>query len=300
MVNLEVSWIKDFSTQKTALQETFHCSGQLLKKYFSNKELNRAIRAKDTIRLPLDLVNHLKINPVYVGPKALVLSETNDYLVVHKPSGIHSHPLCYSDQNTVLNFLAEQNQWEALRVNENNYDRGLIFRLDFETSGILIVAKTEDFFQKMRIGFKEKMKRKFYWAIVGEGFDKEGEWIHYFKASGAKGSKQKVDVHPHVDAAAGVLEVRKILCENNRTLVLVNLNSGLRHQIRAQLAILGFPILGDELYGGEKADRLYLHALRYEWDEIQEDPNAELFDRFFDLNRALKMSHDMLGVFKSR
>lgn len=299
-MNVEYQWLTDFSSTKEALQEVLHCSGQLLKKHFSSKELNRPIRSKDVSRLPLDLVNHMKINPVYAGPKAQILKETEDYLVVHKPSGIHSHPLCYSDQDTLLNFLAEQKRWDALSVNEASYDRGLIFRLDNETSGLMLVAKTNKFFEDMRVHFKDRMKNKFYWAIVEGDFDQEGEWVHYFRGTGVKGAKQKVDTTSHSDADQGVLEVKKVLTVNDKSLVLVNLNSGLRHQIRAQLSALGFPILGDELYGGKKAERLFLHALRYEWDNIEEDPNADLFDRFFDLHRGLQMSHDMLRVFKRR
>lgn len=299
-MNVEYQWLHDFSSFKDALQEVLNCSGQLLKKHFSSKELNRAIRSKDVSRLPLDLVNHMLINPEYKGPTAFVVNETADYLVLHKPGGIHSHPLCYSDKDTLINFLAQEQRWDALSVNASAYDRGLIFRLDNETSGLMLVAKTNEFFEQMRVGFKEKMKNKFYWAIVEGDFNKEGEWTHYFRSTGAKGSKQKVDDNPQREADIGSLEVRKVLFHEGKSLVLVNLNSGLRHQIRAQLSFLGFPILGDELYGGKKAERLYLHALRYEWDKVEEDPTADLFDRFFDLNRSLQMSHDMLSIFKRR
>jgi 23S rRNA pseudouridine1911/1915/1917 synthase len=297
---IEFHWIQDYPSQKEALQGLLNCSGQLLKKHFASKDLNRPIRAKDRSRLPLDLVNHMKINPVFTGPRPAVLKETENYLVLHKPSNVHSHPHVYSDQDTLLNFLSEEGHHQTLNVNANNYDRGLLFRLDYETSGIMLVAKNDQYFEEMRVHFREKMKSKFYWAIVEGDFNQEGFWTHYFKGSGAKGSKQKVDVSPLPDSDMGELEVKKVLYENGKSLVLVNLSHGLRHQIRAQLAALGFPILGDELYGGAKAERLFLHALRYEWDEIEEDPNADLFDRFFDLNRGLQMSHDMFSVFKRR
>ncbi|MBA2406031.1 MAG: RNA pseudouridine synthase [Bdellovibrionales bacterium] len=297
---IEFQWLKESPSHKTALQEALNCSGQLLKKHFSSKELSRPIRVRDISRLPLDLVNHLKINPVFKGPKPFIIKETEDYLVLHKPSGVHSHPHCYTDQDTLLNFLASIGYLDILKVNEGNYDRGLLFRLDYETSGIMIMAKNEKYFAQMRLNFKDKMKRKLYWAIVDGDFDQAGSWIHYFRATGVKGAKQKVDHIQRSDADVGELEVRKIMTVNDKSLVLVNLNSGLRHQIRGQLAALGFPILGDELYGGKQAERLYLHAWRYEWDEIEEDTLADLFDRFFDLNRSLQMSHDMLSVFKSR
>ena len=297
---VEFQWLNDSPSHKSALQEVLNCSGQLLKKHFSSKELSRPIKIRDTSRLPLDLVNHLSINPVFKGPRPYVIKETKNYLVIHKPAGVHSHPLCYSDQDTLINFLAEGGYWESLRVNQLSYDRGLIFRLDFETSGIMLVAKNQQYFEEMRLNFKDKMKRKLYWAIVEGHFDQEGFWTHYFKPTGLKGSKQKVELQTHPDALMGQLEVSSIMTLNDKTLVMVNLSSGLRHQIRAQLAALGFPILGDELYGGQKAERLFLHAWRYEWDEIEEDRQADLFDSFFDLDRALEMSQDMLRTFKSR
>ena len=301
MEQVEFLWIKDFSSLKEALQETLGCSGQLLKKHFTSKELNRSIRSKDVSKLPLDLVNHLKINPTYNGPLAPVIKLTNEYLVMHKPASVHSHPHCYSDRDTLLNSLAQEGHWDCLKVNEGSYDRGLLYRLDFETSGLMIVARNEAFLQKMRSQFKDMMKRKFYWAIVKGDFNREGKWTHYFRSSGLKGSKQKVEDTLVSDSQEGSLEVRKIACKDGCSLLLINLKSGLRHQIRAQLAYLGFPILGDELYGGEKSLRLFLHALRYEWDEeFAEDPAADLFDHFFDLNSALKMGHDVFRSFESR
>lgn len=297
---IEFHWIQDFSSQKEALQGLLNCSGQLLKKHFSSKELSRPIRAKDRSRLPLDLVNHMMINPVFVGAMPEVLKETENYLVLHKPSNVHSHPLCYSDQDTLLNFLSQSGFDKTLSVNASHYDRGLLFRLDYETSGIMLLAKNEKYFEEMRANFREKMKSKFYWAIVEGDFNQEGFWTHFFRGSGAKGSKQKVENYSFPESDMGELEVKKVLYENGKSLVLVNLSHGLRHQIRAQLAALGFPILGDELYGGTKAERLFLHALRYEWDEVEEDSKADLFDSFFDLNRGLQMSHDMFSVFKRR
>jgi 23S rRNA pseudouridine1911/1915/1917 synthase len=297
---IEFCWLNDWPLFKTALQETLGSSGQLLKKHFSSKDLARSIRKKEVIRLPIDLTNHMSINPQFVGPSPIILKETADYLVLHKPAGVHTHPHCYSDQDTLLNFLAQNSHWKALEVNKANYDRGLLYRLDYETSGIMLVAKSEEYFSEMRSNFKVAMKSKFYWAIVEGDFDQEGLWTHYFKGTSAKGSKQRVEASRIPESDEGSLEVRKVMSSGNKSLVLVNLNSGLRHQIRAQLSFLGFPILGDELYGGSKAERLFLHAWRYEWNEIEEDNSPDLFDRFFDLNSGLQVSHDMLRVFKSR
>jgi 23S rRNA pseudouridine1911/1915/1917 synthase len=295
--SVEVSWLQSFSSLKSALQETFGSSGQLLKKYYSSKQLSHSIKAGDVLSLPLDIVNHLSIHPEYIGAAAHVIAETHDWIAVHKPFNIHSHPLRYSDQDTLLNFLAEKGMWASLRVNKESYDRGLLYRLDYETSGVVVLAKNENLFQRIRLDFHHEIKRKLYWAIVEGDFDQEGIWTHYFHAIGIKGGKQKVTLDPHGDAQQGILKVKKVLEQDGKSLVVVNLKSGLRHQIRAQLAALGFPIMGDELYGGKKADRLFLHALRYEWTESVEDAQADLFESFFDLDSALKMTHDMIRGF---
>jgi 23S rRNA pseudouridine1911/1915/1917 synthase len=296
---IEIQWISDEESLKVALQNCLNCSGQLLKRHFSSKQLSRPVYSRDIFNLPIDLVNHLLINPGFVGPQAKVLWENENYLAIHKPAGIHSHPLCYSDQDTSINYLAQQGIWAPLEVNKSSYDRGLLYRLDYETSGVLVFAKKNDLFVKLRENFQTQMKRKLYWAIVDGSFDQEGVWQHYFRASGIKGAKQKVDFNPHADADLGILKVVKLLEANGKSLLMIDLKSGLRHQIRAQLAALGFPILGDELYGGKKAERLFLHAWRYEWTETIEDQEAELFGIFFDLNSALEVAHDVLRVFKS-
>lgn len=294
---IEVQWLRDEKSLKEALQESLHSSGQQLKKHFSSKQLQRPVAAKDLLKLPLSLVNHLRINPEFVGPRPSVLIEDPLYIALHKPPGVHCHPLDYADKDTLLNYLADEKKFEALEVNRENYDRGLLHRLDLETSGVVLLAKTERVYENTRNAFATEVKRKFYWAVVNGSFDKEGLWTHHFRATGIKGSKQKVSDDPVELSTPGSMAVMKVMENNGKSLLLINLKTGLRHQIRAQLAHLGFPIVGDEFYGGLQAERLYLHALRYEWMSVVEDPNAELFDRLFDLNRALQMSHDMFGRF---
>lgn len=297
MVLVEFSWLIDAPSLKEAIQQTLGSSGQLIKKHFSSKEQSKPVRQKQLARLPLSLVNHMHINPSYEGPEVTIITETDDYIVLHKPPFVHSHPHNYEDKNTLLNFLVVQNKWEALCINTGNYDRGLLFRLDFETSGVIILAKNERFLKYIRENFDLTMKRKFYWAVVEGDFDKEGRWVHHFTSTGHKGIKQKVADFEQSGSTEGTLSVMKVSSNNDKSLLLVNLKTGLRHQIRAQLSHLGFPILGDELYGGKKADRLFLHAFRYEFTDSVEDPSPELFNVFFDLNSALQMSHDMLGRF---
>jgi 23S rRNA pseudouridine1911/1915/1917 synthase len=290
-------WLYSETTLKEALKKSLGSSGQLIKRHLSSREQSRPVQAREEIFLPLTLVNHGLINPEYHGPHVHVILETKDVIVLHKPALIHCHPLSYEDQNTLLNFLVMNHKWAAVSINSSHYDRGLLYRLDYETSGVVVLAKSEDYLVSVREHFDSAVRRKFYWAIVEGSFDKEGKWTHFFKAVGVKGMRQKVFDQDEESAHQGTLTVFKVSEKDGKSLLLINLKTGLRHQIRAQLAHLGFPLLGDELYGGRKAERLFLHALRYEFSEIVEDRDADLFHLFFDLNRCLQMSHDMLRRF---
>lgn len=291
---IEIQWIKAEESLAHALKSVLGCSGQLLKNHLDKQRLQRPLKARDTTSLPLELVNHLQINGRYQGAIPRILNETDQYLALHKPPGVHSHPLKYSDTNTLLNYLASINKWEALMINLSQYDRGLIHRLDFETSGVILLAKTPQFFDRMRNDFNAQMKGKYYWAIVSGDFQRSGDWKHYLTPYGPRGASQKVSSDYRDGSVAGELSVQKLDYQRGHSLLLVKLQTGLRHQIRAQLAAIGYPIVGDDLYGGEKGERLFLHALRYQWEDLVEDQAAELFDRFFDLHRALQMGHDMI------
>ncbi len=296
MDKVEFQWLHEGPTLKEALQDLLGSSGQVLKRHFSSKQLTRKVEARDLISLPLDYVNHLAINPIFEGPDPRIIQETADYLVLHKPPFLHCHPLCYSDKDTLLNFLSRENKLETLLVNRDNYDRGLLYRLDYETSGVIVLAKKDSILNGFRKDFS-RMKSKYYWAIVNGDFDRDGSYEHFFRATGVKGHKQVVTDIPKPDSTSGKLKVKKVMEKEGKSLLLIKLETGLRHQIRAQLSFLGFPILGDELYAGKKEDRLFLHALKYEWETEAEDEEAELFGRFFDMNSALQMSHDMFGAF---
>jgi 23S rRNA pseudouridine1911/1915/1917 synthase len=285
---IELQWLEDHPSLADALKLTLGSSGQLIKKHLSPKDQHRPLKARDTSSLPLDLVNHLRINPCFQGPAVKLIAETADYLAIHKPPGLHSHPLRYSDQDSVLNYLAEIGRWQPLRINQANYDRGLLHRLDYETSGLLLLAKNEAFHQRMRSDFNVGMKSKQYLAVVKGDFVQEGEWKHFLTPQGKKGAKQSVSCEKQGLAVSGELTVKKLQHREGHSLVLINLKTGLRHQIRAQLAFLGHPILGDQLYGGGAQSRLFLHSWRYQWeDQTVTDGEAEQFSDFFDLQKVL-------------
>jgi 23S rRNA pseudouridine1911/1915/1917 synthase len=266
LTTIEYSLLQPISSVEDFLKLNFSASGSKLKKYFDKSFLNRAFSAQSTLSLPLNFVNDGEINPEYIGPKINITYEDEIFLVMDKPANLFVHPLVYDEKNNCLSFL-RATRASVLKVNSKNYDRGLLYRLDYETSGVLVYVKSEEAYQDLRANFKTIAKKKTYLCIVEGECKLEGNFTHYFSSKEVKGKRVVVSENSKV-GDQGDLSLRALRYDSktNTTLMEVDLKSGLRHQIRAQLAYLGFPLRGDTFYGGKEALRLYLHALNYQLD----------------------------------
>jgi len=261
--SIEYQLLGPISSVELFLKDQFQASGNKLKKYFSKSFLNRKLNAKDKLILPLNFINDGQISPCYEGQALKVLFEDEDFFVFEKNANQHTHPLTYDEGDNCLSWM-RLNRPELLNVNQDHYDRGLLYRLDFETSGLMIYVKKNEHYKMLRESFNELVKEKTYQCWVEGHVDKERHLIHSFRSSELKGKRVLVDA-PGVHEMKGELSF-KVLNYNSQleaTLLEVSLKTGLRHQIRAQLAHEGFPLVGDQFYGAKKAKRLYLHACRY-------------------------------------
>ncbi len=283
--------LSKYSTIKELLQKELHLSSNLLKKHLPKNFLSKNVRNHDLIEVPLDLINNDMINSSYIGPLIEVLFEDETFIVVNKPFGIHGHPLEYSERATVLNFLRSKFEINFLSGRSTNSERGLLYRLDQETSGVLIFVKDESLHDELRQDFASLIKEKSYLAIVEGRLEIDREVIHFLEGSSRKGAIIKEDQGGQKCTSS--MTTLKIL--EGFTLVKVRLESGFRHQIRAQLSLLGHPIAGDTLYGAKEADRLYLHALQYglecrgEYRSFSAE-KEKLFCDFLNTDSLLKVS----------
>lgn len=248
------------------LKSEFGASSNKLKKHFKKTFLNMSLKEKSILSLPLDFVNDGEINPIYEGSEVEVLFEDEDFFVFNKNPNQFIHPLSYCESDNCLSYIRSTRP-ELLKVNTGNYDRGLLYRLDFETSGVVIFAKHDELYKKLRENFNTIAKEKIYWCWVEGKMGLEGRYVHYFSSGEEKGKRVLVS-NDSTKGVAGELSLKAMNYDetHNMTLVEVKLKSGLRHQIRAQLAYLGFPLRGDKFYGGKEAQRLYLHAVTYRLD----------------------------------
>lgn len=194
---------------------------------------------------------------------------------VYKPANKHSvrtrESAAETAEDSVAEALLKENPKAAL-ISTNPDDGGLVNRLDFETSGVLIGAKSRDIWLKLHELFKNEKVSKFYCALLN-GRAPHSSTVGGYIGGVYRGSK-KVRVYtkmPYSNSRAlpAHSEFKSLSYdrENGITLALIKIRTGRRHQIRAHAKSIGHPILGDSLYGdAAPGEALCLHAWCYEFN----------------------------------
>jgi 23S rRNA pseudouridine1911/1915/1917 synthase len=209
--------------------------------------------------------SHLRVPVVY---------EDDWVLVVDKPAGMATHGFSGCDQDTLANFLAAERP-ELLMVGRNRWEPGLVHRLDRETSGLILVAKTQVAFHDLQQQFRRRQVKKKYWALVWGVTAARGR-IDY-RIAHASHDKRRMQAIVQVSSLsrkqkswAALTRFRKLWGGDGLSLLETEMETGVMHQIRVHLAGIGHPIVGDNLYGrvdrGKSIlDRQFLHAFSLEF-----------------------------------
>jgi 23S rRNA pseudouridine1911/1915/1917 synthase len=198
-------------------------------------------------------------NPAIALP---ILRESEGLVAVDKPAGLPVHPLDPDETHSALNALVACHP-ELVGVGEGGLRSGVVHRLDPGTSGVLIFALREDAWRAARAAFAGKRVAKRYVARVHGAFAGEREIELMLENRGA---------HVRVVERGGRLAVSRIRALETgpvTSLVEIGMRTGVRHQIRATLAELGHPIVGDRLYGSTaELGRHWLHAASIAWNDF--------------------------------
>ena len=208
-----------------------------------------------------------------------VLFEDAAVVVVNKLGGVPCHPLRPGERGTVMNAVVARFP-EIAMVGYKPIEGGLIHRLDNGTSGALLIARSIEAFSILRPAIRSGAIKRKYLALVA-GDVKTPLNLNTPIAHHPKNPRKMIAASDESDtwrvaARPAVSKIEPIKRIGNFTLVSIIPSTGVRHQIRVHLASAGFPIVGDELYGGPSAElpagRFWLHLSEMEFDSPVSGP----------------------------
>jgi len=179
-------------------------------------------------------------------PKLEVLYENNDYLVVNKVAGLISEKSPYEAvtvESQVLNHLLEHKRKPYI---------GIIHRLDRVTSGVLILAKKKSVLVEFNNLFSSRKVQKTYVAIVKNKPQKDKGSLVNFLVKNNKEKRADIVQVKSKDSQSCMLSYQVIGKNDVGYLLEIKPKTGRFHQIRAQLANIGLPIIGDKKYGSDQ------------------------------------------------
>lgn len=213
-----------------------------------------------------------------------LLFEHEDFLIIYKPAGVLTHPNPNKNDVKLTNIISvvdwiELNYPTIMQVGQKERP-GIVHRLDFLTSGIMLIAKNNTSLEKFSQMFKDRKIKKTYWAIVKGNTPAEG--VIDFPIILKPGTLKRMCVRDNKfmrdqQEARTEYKVIKYLKNPARpeltqgySLVSVNLITGRTHQIRVHFAAIGHPVVGDELYGKASPlinrQALHAHSLEFEYE----------------------------------
>jgi 23S rRNA pseudouridine1911/1915/1917 synthase len=225
------------------------------KVFVSGKTIRRPahrVREGDTIRW--DIAEE----PILV-PKRIPLSilyEDDALIAVDKPTGLVVHPGAGTTETTLVEGLLAD---RALPVSDDPARPGVVHRLDKETSGVIVFAKTLQALDSLKHQFADRTAKKHYIAVADGTFDEQEGLI-----DAPISRDPTLPQRRSIQAGGRRSETEFTVLSNlgDASLLWVRPRTGRTHQIRVHFRYIGHPIRGDDKYGGSRYDRLMLHAWR--------------------------------------
>ena len=229
------------------------------------------LKEKDELKINFKKEKEAKILP-NSNVKLEIVFENEDFLVLNKATDILVHPAKKPTDETIVNGLLAYLP-QIKDVGENSLRPGIVHRLDKDTSGLLLAAKNQKTFLKLKDLFKQRKIKKIYQALVFGQIKKNTGKLESYIARSRKSPQRRISVPKLKDNLKGkkaltYYSVEKKLKdkENNQYCLLkLELKTGRTHQLRSQLFSINHPIIGDPLYkikgqSCKNIKRMFLYA----------------------------------------
>ncbi|MDG1191281.1 MAG: RNA pseudouridine synthase [Flavobacteriaceae bacterium] len=192
--------------------------------------------------------------------KERIFFEDNHLLVIHKSAG----ELVQGDRTgdpTLADFVKTYLKKKYLKPGA--VFLGIVHRLDRPTSGVLVFAKTSKALRRLNQQFQSRIPKKTYWALVDKQFPETSGTLTHWMTRNTQQNKSKAHKNKVPNSKEACLHFKRIRDFDRYCLLEIELETGRHHQIRSQLASLGFPIQGDLKYGAPRSNKdgtISLHA----------------------------------------
>lgn len=220
-----------------------------------------------------------------------ILYEDKYIIAINKPAGLVVHPGAGKEKTTVVSALLGHTKLSPIGAPSRP---GIVHRLDKETSGVMILAKTRDAHRKLSEAFSGHEVDKEYHAIIqGHIVNRKGRIEVAIERDKIHRKRMKATSAEKGRMAISIFEVVEYL--KSASLVKVKILTGRTHQIRVHMAFTGHPLLGDITYGGKKLTKKaqhFLHSSRLALkhpitgkDMVFEAPLPENFAQMLELLR---------------
>ena len=244
---------------KGAKRDTRLAAGDVLQLYINDEFFEK----------PREENSYLKVGT----PRLNIVYEDENILLLDKKPGVLCHSAGVWDYNTLIAnvqaYMAQKGEWRPKE--ENAFAPALCNRIDRNTGGIVIAAKNAEALRILNDKIRDREIEKYYLcAVQGRPKPPAGRLENYLFKD-AKKNQVFVKNRPEPGAKTAVTEYRLITSKGKLSLVECRLLTGRTHQIRAQMAHAGWPLLGDGKYGserfnkdfGEKGQALYSYRLEF-------------------------------------
>ena len=219
------------------------------------------VEGGDLVEVKIPPLKELKIEAENIPLE--ILHEDSEILILEKPAGMIAHPTDHGGNvsGTLVNALLHHHK--NLPGEKNR--AGLVHRLDKDTSGVMVVAKTEEAKKNLAKQFENREVRKTYLAlVVGKLKNKRGRIEAPIGRDSKDHTRRKISTSPNSREA--ITEFKLLEEFKNASLLEVKILTGRTHQIRVHFNSIQHPVVGDEMYGFRgmndkfKSPRMFLHA----------------------------------------